>query len=233
MDDDEAEGQDEGTESGAEGAATPASPSLAQPPASIRNSPEYRAMAAENRKLRRQAGEAQRAAAAAREQAEQERQAAEAREQAALEADLLTTLGEDGTAVWAEIAELSATDQRAAARRFAELIQQGRAQSAPPADGEGAPAPADAGGTQVPANTPPPPPRAGADGGAPLNAQPVDTTEDVIASLQANFDEVIKQVQTPSLRNRVTERIRSGAMINYLLGSYLKAGATPRTPRQG
>lgn len=231
MDDDPTQPGGEGTDPDGNADADPAPASVALTPEAVRNSPEFRALARENRTLRRTAGSAEAAAAAARTAAEEARQAAEAQQQAALEADILATLGPDGIASWTEIAELSATDQRAAARRFAELMSQVRAQSAAEGgEGEADPDPAAAGGNQVPAQTPPPPAR-GVDGGAPLQAAPADDPLQVIAALEKNYNDTVERVQDPVTRNRVTMKDRAGAFINFVGAAYLKAGATPRQPR--
>ena len=82
----------------------------------------------------------------------------------------------------------------------------------------------------MPAQTPPPPSR-GADGGTPLNPQPQDTPDQVIAALEKNYTDTVDRVQDPVTRNRVTMRDRAGAFINFLGASYLKAGATPKDTR--
>jgi hypothetical protein len=222
---------DEGTEGDGDSAGAAPTPAVATtlPPEAIRNSPEYKELAKQNRKLARQLGDATTAAAAARGDAEAARLAAEAQQQAALEADLRATLGDEGIALWAEIAELSATDQRAAATRLAEALRS-RVQSSEDDDAAAAAGVPDAGGSQVPAQTPPPPSR-GAEGGAQLNAQPQDTPEAVIAALEKNYLDTVERVQDPLTRNRVTMRDRAAAFINYLGAGYLKAGATPKQPR--
>lgn len=213
------------------GAPPTANPALSLTPDAIRNSPEFRALERDNRKLARQAGDANKAAAAAREAAEEARQAAEAQQQAALEADIMSALGEDGVAVWSELADLSASDPRAAARRFAEVMAAGRVQSPPEGDPAAGGDDAAAGGEGVPAQTPPPPSR-GVDGGQPLGAAAAgEDPQAIIAGLEKGFVDVVDRVQDPITRNRVTMRERAGAMMNYLAASYLKGGASPREPR--
>lgn len=208
------------------------SPSLTLTPEAIRSSPEFQALERENRKLARQKGDADKAAAEARANAETARQAAEAERQRMLEQTLTDVLGEDGVAAWTEVAELSQTDQVAAARRFAELMAAGRAQSAPaggaPAgDGD---ADSDSEGDNVPAPgqpaapaTPPPPSR-GLGGGAPLGA--AATAEDIdalVTELSDRYQGVVDRNQDPLTRNRVTMRDRAAGMISYLGAAYLKA----------
>lgn len=208
-----------------------ANPALSLTPEAIRNSPEFRALASENRKLARQKGDAEKAAAAARTAAEEARQAAEAQQQAALETDIMAALGEDGVAVWGELADLSVSDPRAAARRFAEVMANARVQSPAPADPAAGGDDAAAGGEGVPAQTPPPPSR-GVDGGQPIGqAASGQDPQAIIAELEKGFVDVVDRVQDPITRNRVTMRDRAGAMMNFLAASYLKGGAEPREPR--
>lgn len=214
-----------------DGAAT-ANPALSLTPEQIRNSPEYRALAKENRKLARQAGDANTAAAAARTAAEEARQAAEAQQQAALEADITGMLGEEGVALWGELATLSESDPRAAARRLAEALTAAGAQSAA-AGGDGAAGEggASAGDQGVPANTPPPPPGRGVDGSQPLGAAASgEDLNQVISALEKSYSDIVERVQDPLTRNRVTMRERATGFINYLGGAYLKAGAKPKEP---
>jgi hypothetical protein len=207
----------------------PPAPAGALPPEAIRNSPEYKELARQNRQLARQAGVATRAEQSARAAAERQKAAAEAQEQADFEAEIAATLGEDGVAAYSEIAELTASNPRAAARKLAELIAQARAQSPAPANGgEAPPAPGPEGGAPVPpAGTPPPPRGLGAD--APLGQPPAaqDPTAQIVAELEKQYGDVVERVADPATRRRVTMRDRAGAFISYLGASYLKSGARP------
>lgn len=208
-------------------------PDLSRSPADVRKSPEFIALAKENRKLARRAGTAETAAAAARAEAETARQAAEAQQQAALEADIMQALGEEGVAFWDEFSQLSVSDPRAAARRLAEALSTARAQNpAGEGNGEGdggAPAGGDEG---VPAQTPPPPSR-GVDGSAPLGAAASgEDIAQVIAGLETTYQGVVERIQDPVTRNRVTMRDRAAGFIAYVAGAYLKAGATPKDQRR-
>jgi len=207
----------------------PPAPAGALPPEAIRNSPEYKELARQNRQLARQAGAATRAEQMARAETERQRAAAEAQEQADFETEIAATLGEDGVAAYSEIAELTASNPRAAARKLAELIAQVRAQSSTPANGgEAPPAPAPEGGAPVPpAGTPPPPRGLGAD--APLGQPPAvqDPTAQIITDLEKQYSDVADRVADPTTRRRVTMRDRAGAFIGYVGAAYLKAGARP------
>lgn len=221
---------DDGDDAGA--ASTPASTALT--PDAIRNSPEYRALMKENRKLARQAGSANAAATAARTAAEEARLAAEAQQQAVVDAQITAALGPEGVTFWQEFAELSATDPVAAAQRLAEFraagaAAQSAADGADPADAN----PAAGEGTAMSASTPPPP-AAGVEGGAPLGAagrtQP--TAADVAAGLEKTFTDMVERVQDPLTRNRVTMKDRASAMISYLGAAYVRAtGNEPRDAR--
>lgn len=237
MDDDELEptgGEGTSGDDGSAGAAsTPASTAL--PPAAVLNSPEYKALVKEHRKLARQLGTANAAADAARQAAEQARLAAEAQQQAVVDAEMTALLGEEGVAFWAEFAELSTTDPVAAARRLAEFRAAGAAaQSAAAGAGDAAAGTQAAGeGSTVPAQTPPPP-AAGVDGGAALGAaaarQP--TAEDVAAGLEKTFNDVVARVQDPLTRNRVTMKERAAGAIAFVAAAYTRAvGTEPRDVR--
>lgn len=205
----------------------PPAPSTSLSADDVRNSPEYRTLAKENRKLARDKGTADKLAIEAREEAETARLAAEATQLAALEAELGELAGDEGIALWNELSELSASDPRAAARRLGEIIA-ARAKNPddkvdPPTDDKLVPA----GGT-VPASTPPPPSR-GVDGSTPLGA--AVTGEDqaaIIAGLEKTYSDVVERNLDPLTRNRVTGRDRAAAFIAYLGGSLLKSGATPK-----
>jgi hypothetical protein len=202
----------------------PAGASGALSPDAVRNSPEYKELARQNRALARQAGTASAAEQRARSEAERVRAAAEAESEAALALELQTSLGEDGVAAFNEIAELSATDPRAAARKMAALIAEARAQN--PAAGaatSGQPAPAPEG------NVPPAPTPRGMDAGAPL-VPPATTDPDLATAdaLEARYAAVVARNTNPATRNRVTMKERAEGLISYLGASVLRAGAKPK-----
>jgi len=203
----------------------PAAPPGAPSPDAIRNSPEFKALAAQNRTLARQAGQATRQAEQARTAAEQARQVAEAQEQADLEGEIATILGDEAAvAAFNEIAELTTSDPRAAAKRMAELVALSRVQNAAPGEPT-VPSPAPpAGGTVT---TPPPPRGVGAD--APLG-QPPRTEDDHLAiasELDKKYQNVVDRVQDPTTRRRVTMRDRAEGFIGYVGAAVLRAGARP------
>lgn len=180
-------------------------------PEAVLNSPEYRELTRQNRALARRAGTAERQAAEARATAERERQAAEAREREAQSTEIAAILGDDGVAEWNEIAELAATDPRAAAQRYAELR---RKVALPPTLLS-----ADQGGN-VTSPAAPPPPRT-LDAGSPL-ASTVDTSEqEYIASLEKRFNDGVELNQKAP--NRFTMRQRADAIIAYAEAAYRKA----------
>ena len=217
-----------GTEESADEAAVAAgeaiTTALAQAPASIRSSPEFRALEKEHRKTVRALGSANTALAAARTEAEQARLAAEAERQAALESQLNTELGEDGIAAFNELAELSQSDPVAAARRFKELMAtaQSGAESEPP------PAPPEPEGAAVSASVPPPP-GATVDGGQPLGTQPQDEIEALTKPLDARWAATVERNLTPSQRNRVTMKERADALIGFVASAYIKAVGAERS----
>lgn len=207
----------------------PPAPAPALTPEAIRSSPEFKVLELQNRTLARQAGAAAREAEKARAEAERQRQAAEAQQQADLEAELATTLGEDGLAIYNEIAELSQSDPRAAAKQLAQLVAQARAQSSASPEVPAAP-PATEQEGQVPPTTPPPPRGFGAD--ASLSQPPRtegDDYEAIAADLDKRYDDVVTRVQDPDLRNRVTMKDRAAGMISYVAASVLRGGARPST----
>lgn len=192
----------------------------------VRNSPEYKELARQNRLLARQAGSATREAETARGAAERARAAAEAESQADLERELMESLGEDGVAAYNEIAELSQTDPRAAARRMAALLKS-RGQT---------PADVIAAATEQPAETEegnlapavPQPPR-GVDAGAPLSqGVAVDPNVAIAADLEKTYSDVVARNQDPRLRTRVTMKDRANGLIAYLGAAYIKSGAKPK-----
>lgn len=216
---DELEAGQEGTPAAA--AATAPSPAAQ----SVMDSPEYKELLKQNRKLARDAGTAKAAEQSARAEAARIRQAAEAEQQAALEAQLSEVLGEEGVTEWNAIAELAGEDQVEAAKRFKSLMAKAAAQS---------PAPAAVAPTAAPASepegvvndhpTPAAPPRS-VDGSAPLSTQPGSEMTQLIGSLEERWSEGVKKNQDPVTRNRMTIRERGDALIGYLAAAYLKAGA--------
>lgn len=211
-------------------------------PEQIRNSPEFRALEEQNRLLARQAGSARADLERQRQASEAERQAAEAQRQADQSAAISAMLGPDGVAAWTELAELSQTDQVAAARRFQELVnrtnsgQTAASGAAPAATTEQPPA----GGTEeqvagqasTTPGTPPPPPT-GVSGAAPLSPATSEVDVDaLVAGLTDTYAKTVERVQNPVTRNRVTMRQRGDAFMAYLGAAYVKAGALARVGRK-
>lgn len=200
----------------------PSTTDVSLTPEAVRNSPEFRALQRELRQEVRRRGQLERDMARDRET----RAAAEAATLAQQEQQIRDRLGEDGLAVWNELAELSASNPVAAADRLAELMAQTQQPQAnlttptPPAnpDEEGEPVT-----TPTGAGTPPPMP-SGVAATAPL--APTEGTsgwDTIIESSQREFDEIVERNQNPLTRNRVTMRDRGRGMMAYLLGSYAKA----------
>lgn len=198
----------------------PVAVALAQAPADVRNSPEYKALEKAARKTSRQLGQANRQLEAVRTQSESDRIAAEAERQAALEAALAAELGEDGIDAFNELAELSQTNPVEAARRFKALTS--GVQSAPPVEPPAA-EPTTETEAPVTSNAVPPPPGA-VDGSTPL--QPPAQADEIKAitdPLDARWTEVVERNLTPAKRNRVTMKERAGALIGYVASAYLKS----------
>lgn len=222
-----------------DGTAAPQDPPAPPPvvsltPEQIRATPEYQALLRSNRQLGRDKASSDAALATMRTEAEEARQAAEAQRTAALETQLQAILGSEGQAAYAELADLSQSDPMAAALRVAELMAQAKGQT-PPAQ-----APAAAGKpttgeevSDVAANasaSAPPPPSSGVDGGAPLGqASTGQSVDQIIADLTKTYSDTVARNQNLASRNRVTMRDRAAAMIAYIGGSYLKAGAKPKS----
>lgn len=204
-------------------------------PDQIRAHPEFQALLKQNRQLAREKGSVERQFADFRTEAAEAQQAAEAERQAALERQLREQLGEDGVAVYQEIAELSQSDPFAAALRIAELRKAPAGQTPVPA-ATGTPAAGEpeedpvAGNANAAASAAPPPPSQGLDGGAPLGQ--ASTGEDVgqiIKDLESHYAATVARNQDMRSRNRVTMRDRASALIGYIGAAYLKAGAKPKS----
>lgn len=192
---------------------------LSQAPASVRETPEYKALAKQARQSAREAGESKRREVEARTEAATTRQVAEAQRQAALEAQLDDVLGQDGIAAFQELSDLSETDPVAAARMFAKLMTTAQSSLAAAAE---TPTPPVAPEGTVPAKTPPPFPSGGVDGNAPLMTQGEDM-EALTTKLDDRYAEVVARNQDPVTRNRVTQRERANGFISYIASAYVKA----------
>ena len=200
----------------------PVAVALAQAPAEVRNTPEYKELAKVARRQARELGRSNSALAAARGQAEADRLAAEAQRQAALESTIADVLGEDGVDAFNELAELSSSNPVEAARRFKSLMA--GAQSAPAGEPPATPPANDPEAIvdQATSNAVPPPPGA-VDGSAPLQAPNADDDLSSITDpLDKRYTDTVERNLTPSTRNRVTMRERADALIGYLGSSYLK-----------
>lgn len=226
FDDDEDTGSDEGTPAGEPTTTVSTAPAPVPAAAqSILDSPEYKELAKQNRKLAREAGQAKASELEARAAAEAARLAAEATQQAAVEQQIADILGEEGVTEWNAIAELSSTDQVEAARRLAALMQRSQAQSPAPSAPAAAPAGSPPeGGTPVSGT-----PRVDAD--QPLTTQPGSEMTQLIDGLQKEYDDVVTRNQNPATRGRVTMKDRAAALIRYVGADYLRQGARPRSDR--
>lgn len=206
-------------------AAAAAPASIGLPADLVRNSPEFLALQAQNRELARKAGTAEAAIAAARAEAENIRQAAEAERARALNEQLASTLGEDGLAFWQRFADLSSTDPLAAAREL--QAYRGGAQS--PAPGTATTSPTQGQqqtGAAMPANgTGARPPIASSmHADLPLGSiAPQDSDADLMAALDARFNEIAERNNNVSTRNRVTAKEREeGIMAHFTKGVITK-----------
>jgi hypothetical protein len=197
-------------------------PSLTLSPDAVRNSPEYRALAKQARDNARAAGRAEAEAARVRTEAAEALQAAEAQRQQAIADQIAEVLGDDGVDAFNDLAELSASDPVAAARKFQSLISQ-YAQSGGNVErldaavsGE-----ANAGGTTVTEQAPPPVPSNRVDGDAPLN-QPGpqgDDWEGISKDAAGRYAAVVERNQDPIMRSRVTDRERAGGFMAWIEAS--------------
>ncbi len=200
----------------------------------IRNSPEYLELQRQNRSLARERGSKDTEVARLRAELERERQAAEASRAAAELAQVSAILGDDGVRAWSEIAELSQTDQVAAARRFAELMRQAASVQSgqQAAAGEAGSAPVQGGTTVTTQVGQTPPPPAHVEASAPLGqAGATDDYATIAADLEARYAERVTQMQDPMQRNRVGMKGIADGLISYLGAAYLKAGARPKSDR--
>lgn len=197
-------------------------------PDAVRNSPEYRALVRQLRNAEKRLAAAERAASEARAAAEEARQAAEAERRMQEQERIRSILGDEGVALWSEIAELSATDQVAAAERLAALLRS-RAQSVAPEPTPHPPAQQEEQVTQSPPSLP-----TGIAASQPLRpvTDEMAVWDEVIEASQSEFDRIVELNQNLLTRNRVTERERRSGIMAYLAGAYAKAfktrGVRPR-----
>lgn len=184
----------------------------------VRNSPEYREQAKAARTAARKAGTVEVENARLRTELEATRTAAEAQARESQAEQVRAILGDDGVATWEAIAELSTTDPVAAARQFADFgARLAQSQQPPPAPDGSAPT-LPAGGAPVP---PAPLPNQGVSASAPLGQSGTDNSYEQIANeAEARYQDVVKVVQGPlSGRNRITGKIRQGAIMDFLVSS--------------
>lgn len=183
----------------------------------VKNSPEYKELQKQMREMARENGTLRRNEATARAEAERQRIERETAEQEAMTNEISDLLGADGLAAWDEFAQLSQTDPRAAARKWAELT--GKMADARAEQQINAP--------EVPAVPPqqptpqvPPPPRT-LDGGAPLQPMAApDPDEQIIQQRTKEFQDLAERNLRES--NRVTDRERADGMMGYLEAAYRK-----------
>lgn len=201
--------------------AAPAPGTVSLSPSDVKNSPEYRALQRQAREEARRRGDAE----AALSQFREAQAAAEAERLASQEARIRELLGPDGTALWNNLADLSASDPVAAAELLSRTLAQSQgAATPPPAAVEPAPTEGEAPvTTPAGAAAPPPPMPSGAAASAPITPPESNPWDAIIDSSQRHFDEVVERNQNPMTRNRVTMRDRGAAMMSFLLGSYAKA----------
>jgi hypothetical protein len=220
----------------------PAPPVVAPAPASlaltadlVRNSPEYRELANQNRILARQKGDAEAAVAVARGEAETARQAAEAERSTAVARQVEEVLGPDGVAVWNQFSELSSTDPVAAAQLLADFRASGQT-AAPASPAVPEPPAAQEGLSDVPAQgsgapSTPPPLESGLHADTPLGTvAPQDTDQALVTALEKRRDEIAARAQDPMTRNRVTERERQEGIMAHFAAGVVRVKAGLRTP---
>jgi hypothetical protein len=203
----------------------PAPGSLSLTPDLVRATPEFKAQERIARSEARKRGQLERDLAQARTDAETARAAAEAQSQAAREAEIRAILGDDGVAAWTEIADLSASDPAAAARKFREFgeaMAQSLVAAAPQAPPATPPPAPENGGITVPTGTPPPPSLGRTVGASAPLGQPAvqEGWDDIIATSQQTVDAIVKRNQDPLQRNRVTMRDRATGIMSYVAGAY-------------
>lgn len=208
-------------------------PSLTLSSDAVKNSPEYRALQRQLRAEARKAGRLEAELGTVRTQSAEALQAAEAQRQQAIAEQIATVLGEDGVDAFNEIADLSADDPVAAAKRFKELVAS-YAQSG--GDTQALAAVAD-GGTNVTGNqqqqTPPPVPGHTLSGDAPLGQTTTGTDWDgIVTEASDRYAKIVERNQDPVLRTRVTDRERGDGFMAWLAASYVKGmKAVGRLPR--
>lgn len=203
-----------------------AAPTLTLTPDAVRNSPEYKALQRRLREEARARGRLENELGTVRTQSAEALQAAEAQRQQAIADQIATVLGEDGVDAFNEIADLSASDPVAAARRFRELAStyaQSGGDTAALADavqtsaGEGAPV------TGQQQQTPPPVPGQTISGDAPLGQSSTGIDWDgIITDESARYAKVVERNQDPITRARVTDRERGDGLMAWLAASYIK-----------
>ena len=197
-------------------------PSLTLSPDAVRNSPEYRALARQAREDARARGRAEAEAARVRTEAAEQLQAAEAQRQQAIADQIEEVLGADGVDEFNDLAELSATDPVAAARKFQSLITRYAQSGGNVGDLDKAVSgDANAGGTNVTDQAPPQVPNLRADGDVPLGQAPVqgDDWEGISKDAAQRYAAVVERNQDPLLRSRVTDRERAGGFMAWIEAS--------------
>lgn len=191
------------------------------------NTPEYKALQEQNRVLARQAGSARAEAERLKQERIAQQEAAEAQRVAEIQQQMASELGDNAPA-FAEYAQLLNTDPVAAARKFAEMTQ---AQS-PVLPSE--PSEATQQEDQVPINeqrqqmqsqqpAAPQPPQRGVSATTPLGQTQQQSQDDRLAALDQQVNGVVEQNQNLSTRARVTDKMRSTAMGQFLQSQYLRA----------
>lgn len=188
-------------------------------PDQVRQSPEFLALAEQNRNLARQAGQSRQEAERLRQETEAQRQAAEAQRAAAIQQQLQATLGDQAPA-FATLAQLLQTDPVAAAQQFAQMT---RVQStATPSVPQGQPAqPVDSHAAAPPPAVPSMSQVAGISASAPLGAPPQRTDEERAAEYRARFEKTVADNRNLQTRTRIRARERAEALGNYLKSALL------------
>lgn len=196
---------------------------IAQAPESVRNTPEYRALAQRARASARAAGSAIANERRAREDAEALRLAAEAQREADVEARI-GALPEAARVAYQELVELGQTDPVAAARRLGELMATTAQSGGDETTDEGTADTAPEGAT-VPAQQAPRPMSGGVDGNASLSQQSQDDPETIATRLDKIYNDAVERNQNGLTRNRVTMKERAAGFIAYLGAAYTRANA--------